>query len=608
MSEAYIRTRGGDRDMENDSAEVALAKAQFAQWGESLRRVLDSRKKGGKLIVRFALASFASLCYALEHCFNLSAGDYMSQWIPSAFFLDSGEYEDRATSAPIIFDVIDTALIADSVGELTVLSFTQPLLAPTATSTLWMPGKTKLNGNEIQPLLHEWHLGLDQYVLGLLLGIIPIGSASGFTSIPNIDEKNFASTVYNQGQSFVRSCETKVWKRLPFLSCASLAMDEHDLASFLYSLFRRMCSMHKERIGLPGYNAVKAQSTPSPRIYTLSVYSQLIQRMLKNMEVDARASLDLLLQIIRTEQSIHDRELTCELASQLHVYGLRKFDDKDEFSGRIEKKEYSRIGEWFDIPELVCVTFNIPYKALRSLEDFTTDDIKKTSFSVEIEVGGKIFTFTSFYSLYATAVNFEFEGVELTELHENEREDSPLTLTFWMPSIIITTHDSDDTWIRLMIDEDTATNEVRTFMDQQFCLYETTFSNQNAVLISLERPNIYRDISSKIEQFRRVSKQPPAIIEPHPHLKNTVHIELDHLQTLKAFSFRWNAPPELTSDPLIFDMDFTVSHAGDAAVADDPVTKDMEPLHFPLPVRKIIPHPECTQDHPWVWICPEHCL
>src|SRR5205807_10370945 len=121
---------------------------ELAEWAKALRDTLANGRR--KTVVRIFSGDSLDFCRALaDFRANMSTESkyFTRPWAAHRLVLDGGDYNQRAVSkAPVMFNIIDTSILADHLGVLNVLVHARPLLLRSPSSTLYT--EISLDGSE----------------------------------------------------------------------------------------------------------------------------------------------------------------------------------------------------------------------------------------------------------------------------------------------------------------------------------------------------------------------------------------------------------------------------------------------------------------------------
>jgi len=168
---------------------VQAARQQFNAWCKAvIGRIQHTSASSASLVVRMYAGEALAFCQAL-HSIGISpqphTPTFVAPWKRSVVRLDNTAYGLHALSpAPTSFNVIETSNLLDHLGLHNLLIVTVPLLRNLPSSTLYTEALLSLGESATKGILT--HMCGDPSTISLLLGVIPSGYVSRFTTRSNM--------------------------------------------------------------------------------------------------------------------------------------------------------------------------------------------------------------------------------------------------------------------------------------------------------------------------------------------------------------------------------------------------------------------------------------
>ncbi|KAG8682556.1 hypothetical protein FRC09_016682 [Ceratobasidium sp. 395] len=169
----------------NVTSAMAKAKQQF----KASCLALEASRKAGALTLRFFVGDALALCKALNMYARLGNPKtelFSAPWRAAPINLT--EHKASVPEAPILFDIIDTSTLADTLGVLNILLVTQPLLKKQPESQAVVYTDLKLDTRSAINRFTVLELCSDVPKIGILFGLVPRPYVSLFTSRSNTHE------------------------------------------------------------------------------------------------------------------------------------------------------------------------------------------------------------------------------------------------------------------------------------------------------------------------------------------------------------------------------------------------------------------------------------
>lgn len=466
---------------------VQSAFNQFSSWTTSLKDVISSH-----IVIRLFVGEALPFCQALYTCRGLGqvdTGIYTRSWGGLQINFTAAEYAPTSpTPAPLRFNVIETSNLAEHVGLLNILIATTPLLQQKPHSVLRT--NTILSVDATYTSLGNQACA-DIPTLSVLLGIAPSFHLSRFTTHSHQHEVLGGSATmpgyYRQTISWKIPVprgpillDQKVDIDLPHLVC-----DPKDLANFFFSVYLHMFKDDSPSVVTPGH-------------YMRSGFVAFLALVKERVEVNwEQAMKHLMFRVDSDDTLLMGPSNYQDLICHLYLRGLYSVDSL--LLDRLERIRGTddRFNGWNDIPSIVCVVLVVPRQHIKVLEDMDADTIRTPALQCESKGSTFYNIHASFQAIFGDVQVSEVEGEPIIALNEDLMGwdgDSPLIVTFYMPSWILT-YAPTDTQIGLFVrSTPRVTKSLRDKLGFLLSVYETSLADTEHVHISPHRPNNIREI------------------------------------------------------------------------------------------------------------------
>lgn len=454
---------------------IGECKKQFNDWAASLRQVLTKQPAKPKLTIRFSIADLFSLCGTLA-CGQLACGRYTNPWNSTELVLSEEDYGKNAKlPAPRDFNIIDTSNLADHVAFLNLLTATAPLLRTTPDSVLL----TETLGHVDTPatnFLKEILCG-DQYVMGVLLDLLPASLFTGYTSRSNPGatlSKVFNTSGISENPVFDRTH----WKRLSVNDGATgqIKFTPNAIAAFLFKVYTKMfeeenlTAMYQQKLSL---------GTKKPKMIGLTHYT--------------RESFARLLAYIKPKFTASDWDAVMNEFGFLLVNDSQLFCGKNHFQ---ELRAFLGITGAFDINdvEVVSLTLRVPRSKLAPLLEGKLSEMGTPALQLVIESPG-----SAGHSVFH-AVQPVFGRIETIEKDGSSLRIVPDKAGVFGSEDLIVTVKVTSEMVNVMVGQTTVSLQIHPSMASiqyfkgklapDLALYRTALGDKKSVFITKTPPNI----------------------------------------------------------------------------------------------------------------------
>lgn len=343
---------------------VNAAKAEFGTWAKSFRAHF-----GADLItLRFFVGDEMAFSYALQQM-HTTGPVKPSHWYRDRFHfhplvLDDEHYAD--TSAPLLFDIVDTSYLIDHFGALNLLTATAPLLRHESSATLY--SEKLVRTKDTQMSLLETFLCGDMATVTSLLGLVPVELATNTSSSSTGTETLFQEVIrppYTTDQVIMRIA----WKRplnpgnAVMKTLGPIHFHSDGLAYVLHHVFLKL---------FPNEDALRLFVTRgSPQMPSLPTYNRasfvaFLCLVKTRTSTDWNTTMATLLDLID-----HDTRLPFahtyrqELQLWMHMQGLYSVNTFRSTPNPLNHHpQTGTLKDWQNIPPMVSVTLRIPRSTL----------------------------------------------------------------------------------------------------------------------------------------------------------------------------------------------------------------------------------------------------
>ncbi len=473
---------------------VKLCMEQFSLWYTSFAKKIC--RPGCGIIIRFFVGEALAFCRALRYWKEnglKNSGSYTSPWGGSLITLDDDDY-GHSSSAPKHFDVIDTSNLTDHCGLLNLLVVAIPLLRQVPSSVIHT--NTLLPSPENGPVssgLPEKACA-DIPTLSLLLGISPTSFTSPFTTIS--DKHHIPASISSSGQLN----ESISWKLVSSITPGSpnidqvfqpvlLACDPQPLSQLLFSVYHRMFAEENQAQAFLnlGLSTLRNQSLIRYQRASFVAFLQLVKaRVYINWEQTIENFLDLVEADRTFLMGAHSYQ---ELSCQLHLRDLYTVEVLRPLSLEMARTPRDRLRSWRSIPPVVCVVLKVPRRALKVLEDIDADVIGTPL--LQCESSGHSFQnihlfLQPIFGDIRVQNSSDEPDIEIIEDTRGINGDSPLIITFYMPSIWLLT--SSPVQIGFHLHTTPATIRFIPKLGMQLSIFSTSLTDTEHVQVVRHRP------------------------------------------------------------------------------------------------------------------------
>lgn len=380
-----------DRVGEEDQQQVVICTAltEFGRWVWSFRRRLTN------ITMRFFTGDAIAFVHTLQHARatgSSTAHFYRDRSLLEPLVLQS-DYCAPA-SAPVAFDVIDTARLCGHVGSLNLLTACTPLLRNKLSAALYTETRT-INRRSRKQILSHMLCG-EVATVSTLLGLIAVQYWTGTDSVSHGDESlnelkiPSPQNTTGQGPLFLRIC----WKR-PIcptpsdgVSLMSIQFEERELASVLCQVYINM--FHWADVATSSAKSLLELQKDLMPLHQRASFAAFLRLVKTRVTCDWNSTMETLRKLIFAPSNpVVHKSCALELFVYLqlldvytigtlnnHYYLAGKHDgtghemnDESSIGSIFQGSAIEGIRQWKDIPAIVCVTLRVPRQKLDDLNN-----------------------------------------------------------------------------------------------------------------------------------------------------------------------------------------------------------------------------------------------
>ncbi|KAH9482243.1 hypothetical protein JR316_0004341 [Psilocybe cubensis] len=482
---------------------VKSAKGQFYLWCSAFKKRIATGR-ASNLVLRFHVGEAMAFSRALLVCQRTKSthsGAYVMQWGGAQIVLDDDDYAGNGTSAPLVFNVIDTSNLANHLGMLNVLTATVPLLQQKPWATLHTDILVPLdlsNGLPITTLAD--HVG-DIPSISLALGVAPSSSLSHFTTYSNKHE-----LVAGAMHVCAQTRDRVVWRAPSHVVSGFVSNDlatdlqrpviqkwpAKDLGRYLFAIYLKI--FDDESLASLGTLTAANLKKISLSQYTregLVTFMALVKERVKSNWIDAVESFDDLQAADQTllMGNTHYQDFIC----QLYLYDVYVMDSmKSAFLESLRGRNNLFRG-WKDIPPVVTAILKVPRNRMKVLEEMSRDSVGTPILQCEMRSAQFHNVYSSIRPVFGKIITSLVDGEVSVSIDEDLREwdgDSDLIVTFYLQSWTLLQVPPEAVEIALVFKSTPyAVSALASTLGRRLCIYSTKLSDSENVLLVRRRPN-----------------------------------------------------------------------------------------------------------------------
>ena len=391
LSSAMLPIKGHSfRGLAEGRQFLAEAKAQFTAYCAALKKVFTSP---GRVVIRIFYGDALALCEALKQAaFTQDRNPvcYSAHWSSSPLFLNSHDYSLNF-SAPLHFNVIDTADLIEEVGLLNILLTAVPLLSKTPSATLYTTSLLTSPGPKSHFLRS---LCGDVTTVTLLLNIIPVSYFSNLSTWCNTYE------ILSVNHLLTRFRDRIPWHLIVLeepseLGSASMPRPLHfitdDLVEFLFAMYLRMFGTEtpgslllEPNISESGDSRRHIQSAH----YVAETFARFLAAVKARTQLVWMDVMKKFLKLVKTKSAFsldfdHYEDLRAHL-HRLNIVDLIEADGTNPASPHAIHTGIKLFHGWSYVQSLVCIILVVPRSKLRILDGFEMKELGKVALHCEV--------------------------------------------------------------------------------------------------------------------------------------------------------------------------------------------------------------------------------
>ncbi|TBU40602.1 hypothetical protein BD309DRAFT_967143 [Dichomitus squalens] len=451
---------------------VESSRSQFYAWSAAFRTAVTTWKEG-LLAIRFLLGDALAVASALQNHSNSSVQTVhpmprVAAWTACVLKLNPEEY--ARVAAPVRFEVIDTSNLSDHVGMLNILLCTASLLAHSPCSVLYTESLLTHTTDSATEL--ESKLFADLSVVSVLLGMAPLDSLSGFTSLCNTHEQLVSLTLppshHRQYHQIItwRQPSTGDPSFIHDITLPPLRFDANQLARLFCDIYVHLfgtedpayfMNLKPEDIVRLGRKFACFCPSRESFIVLLSLVHNRLQISAALWSGVMRIFLNLLSDdALRTHP--FDRLNHREIHAQLYRHGIYSVPELD----KARRPRVGRLSHWANIPPLVRVFLTVPRNEFAKLESIPNTPWLHCVIRYSQSEHG----FQSVDAAYGTLIDRGSKAkpdLLFREDPEGHRTHCPVVVSFVVPSCVLTEAAPETIDIRLSVRTNPGSNKALLF-------------------------------------------------------------------------------------------------------------------------------------------------
>ncbi|KAF8885743.1 hypothetical protein BD779DRAFT_1673477 [Infundibulicybe gibba] len=456
-----------------------FARSEFGTWCNAFA----DHVKRGKITIRFFAGDALAFPHALHYYSRTGDSEshvYTSGWSGCLINFNGEDYSD-AGNAPRTFNVIDTSNLSDHISMLNLLIACLPLLHVSASATL--------QTNTLHPLQDDSNTSLDR----LCGDFSALSSILGITSKAHVSE--FA-THFSGSEPMIGSQlhERISWKWTKFIGSTmipsarcdiALEFDAKQLATFLFNIYLQMFTEES-----------KTTAQVTELRYTRSSFSFLLVAVMSRTHQDWTVVMGHFMTLIESDRKLllgmtHYQDLVC----CLHLHGIYTIDSIRDPRCRGPRADLSMFKNYPIIPPLTCIVFRIPRERVKILEAIDIDVIGTPILYCEVKGPGFSNMFAALQMVLGNIDTTRTDGIiVMNEDPLGWLGDSPLVVSFWMPSWMLTI---DPSRTRILLSVRPTMDAIANLMPKlglEMSIFAAPLQDRKHIFISPQRPSNGREL------------------------------------------------------------------------------------------------------------------
>ncbi|KAF7529978.1 hypothetical protein PCG10_004953 [Penicillium crustosum] len=352
---------------------VKTAKTEFGTWTKSFR----AHFRADLVTLRFFVGDAVAFAYTLQQI-RTTGPSKSSHWYRDRYHFEPLVLDDESyskTSAPLVFDVIDTSNLIDHLGALNLLTATSPLLRNSLSATLY--SEKLVRTQETQISLLETLLCGDMPTVTSLLALVPVEVATSTAFSSAGDEalcQDTSGPSSKAGQVFSRIA----WKR-PLnsgdVAINTLGLIHFDSAGLAQVLYRVLLTMFADADVSKLLARMQSPQTQSLPTYNRASFVAFLCLVKTRTSADWDKAMEDLLDLMNQDTSpAFANTYMQELCLWMHLKGLHSVDIlKRSPHSLTGHSQTGTLQGWQNMPPMVSVTLRVPRS---KLDPFIAETIK----------------------------------------------------------------------------------------------------------------------------------------------------------------------------------------------------------------------------------------
>ncbi|RPB28537.1 hypothetical protein L211DRAFT_818299 [Terfezia boudieri ATCC MYA-4762] len=469
---------------------VLSAKAQFSSWCESFK----AHTAANLVSIRFFCGEATSFCLALQERNAMEilrdfAFGFGQPWRTTLLKLDGSDYDGPASpSAPLTFDVIDTAGLSDQIGLLSILVCTAPLLIKKPSSVIYT--ETLLHSSEEETSELSKILFGDLTTVTVLLNLAPLGHLTAIASQASFHEAGIllSGSSPNSRDSLLH---TRIpWKEpvlgdplaAKYLLSSKCVFADTELAALLSDIYLRMFS-HEANSPLTYPETGFTRSTSGPKHFTRATFAAFLRYVKGRAICNWAKVLDAMIVKICSYKSA---ELEPNGIQDLFLHSYL-FGVSEDLRGR--RKGHSILS---GLPEITCIVLTVPRKTLTLFTRMNRRDMGMLAFCASVRSQDAHHTFASVQPIFGkAALSKDRRSFTIQEDLRGWTGISDMVVSFWVPSHIL--YSETESSLKVCLELVNASQAISIFsiaLGPQLTIFEASLSDSAHVTVCTERSGI----------------------------------------------------------------------------------------------------------------------
>jgi hypothetical protein len=493
------------------------AKSQFQLWCQAFQA---SCAGDPRVTIRFVVADPMALCYALHPEHAEFMANYSAPWSSSPLELEDG------VVAP--YPIIDTSNLIDTVGPISVLVATVPILEESPTSSLYT--ETASRPWPLETSLLDDFLGKPN-IMCCVLGIAPVAyltgvSNSGLGHEPLVIKSNDReSPIPLQIIWKIPSggdVDVKIQPKLCF--------DREEFGTYLFAIYLRMFAREEgiQKVLMGSIEQSVARNRLPSFGYTRAGFAAFVAFLKRRHETDFEAAVTLFYRFLRNTQG--EKSSVEDLLMHLAYFGVVPLPKADlptveevnaflptigDTGPPLDPKKYGK--------PVDSISLTVPRARLRAVSQRFMEKMNvRYDFHVRLHVSPTLFhTFSSPSACFGTFVGDLDDRTRILFGDDGWAGISDLNVCFVLPAVLLYTVPLDQISVSFNLTAKPATNKLfRKHYGQELEIFRAALLDENHVRILGSLPGYPpKEPSVFPESDKRPAESNHRFTKSHPTLQ-----------------------------------------------------------------------------------------